>query len=250
MNRKKNNFTSGFTLVETMLFLGISGLLLVSMLAGTTVTIQRQRYSDSVNSTQSFFQKQYNETLNVINARSGRELCNAANIIVPAEGGPAESPGTSDCLVLGRVIEIVPGSDKLDSFAVVGREPSADTTALRDDELFQQYNPTLVRASEVQSFTIPWGAKVLVARKSEGGQINRLVILRSPRSGALYTYGYQTAGGGVSLQDGVLSTNRRATVNVCVRSEDIASSVSVVSIAMGGGPEAVQSKFDVGSSLC
>src|SRR5688500_5854731 len=103
----------GFTIIETMLFLGISGLLLVMLLAGTTVTIQRQRYSDSINSTQSLFQRQFNEAMNVTNAREGKELCNASNFIVPTDDASAEARGTSDCLVLGKAIDIPRGTDPI-----------------------------------------------------------------------------------------------------------------------------------------
>ncbi|HYG84263.1 MAG TPA: type II secretion system protein [Verrucomicrobiae bacterium] len=241
MNIKTQN---GFTIVELMLFLGISGLLLVMLLAGTTVTIQRQRYSDSVNSAQSFFQRQYGEALNVINARSGKEACSASNFIVPADDGSGEARGTSDCLVLGKAIDI-PRGNTLTSYTVVGRAPAAEDTSLAEDELLQQYNPTLVREIEAEAFDIPWGASVVNARKDAGEQINRLLLLRSPRSGALYTYAYQSSSGGAAAKDGVTRANRRATVNVCIRSADIASSTSIVSIAMGGGPEAVQARFDV-----
>jgi len=242
MDTKKQ---SGFTILETMLFLGISGLLMILLLAGTTVAIQRQRYSDSINSTQSFFQQQFSEALNVTNARSGKEMCSASNFIVPVEDGSAEARGSSDCLVLGRAIDIPTGNAPLDSYAVVGREPNTDVSDLKDDELLQLYNPTLVRLVEAEHFRIPWDASIVAARKDGAEAINRILILRSPKSGALYTYAYQSAGGAAAIRDGIVVANRRQTVNVCIKSADIISSTSVVSIAMGGGPEAVGATFDV-----
>ena len=50
---------TGFTLVEAMLFLAITGLLTVGILVGSGVAISQQRYRDSVNSLKSFIQDQY-----------------------------------------------------------------------------------------------------------------------------------------------------------------------------------------------
>ncbi|HEX6258779.1 MAG TPA: hypothetical protein VFZ48_04835 [Candidatus Saccharimonadales bacterium] len=236
----------GFTILETMLFLGISGLLMVTLLAGTTVAIQRQRYSDSINSTQSFFQDQFGDAFNVVNARDGRQMCDANNFIVPAEDSTKENRGASDCLVLGRAIEVPVGGTTFQSYAVVGRPPSiADPSSLRDDELLQQYNPTMVRDIDELTFDIPWGARVVAARKDRAEAVNRILILRSPKSGAIYTYAYTSPGSESRVQAGILQANRRLTVNLCVKSADIVSSTSIISLAMGGGPEAVRTEFDI-----
>ncbi len=61
----------GFTIIEVTLYLGVAALLLASMMTGITLAINRQRFSDSANSTQSFLQKQFNETQNTLNDRAG-----------------------------------------------------------------------------------------------------------------------------------------------------------------------------------
>ena len=236
----------GFTIVETMIFLGISGLLLVGLLAGTTVAIQRQRYSDSVNTTQSFIQQQYSEALNVVNARRGNEVCNASNIVVASGTGTSEAPGTSDCLVLGRAIDVAVNGTKMTAYHVVGRPPAGEEDPdLTDDELLKQYQPTLVKNVEVDDYEVPWGAKISAMRQTQTGPVNRLLVLRSPRSGALYTYVYNTASGQSDASSGISVTNRSNPVAICIQSADIASSTSVVSVSMAGGPEAVQTAFDI-----
>ncbi|MEP6710564.1 MAG: prepilin-type N-terminal cleavage/methylation domain-containing protein, partial [Candidatus Saccharibacteria bacterium] len=52
----------GFTIIEVMLFLAISGALAVGILIGSNVAITSQRYRDSLNSLQSLLQQQYNQT--------------------------------------------------------------------------------------------------------------------------------------------------------------------------------------------
>jgi type II secretory pathway pseudopilin PulG len=236
---------SGFTIVETMIFLGVSGLLLAGLLAGTTVTIQRQRYSDSVNTTQSFIQQQYSEALNVVNAREGTEACSASNVVVPAAGSP-ELPGTSDCLVLGRAIDVSAGTGKAIAYHVVGRASStAENPDLTDDQLLQQYRPTLVKNVAADEFDVPWGAKIIAMRQVGAGAVNRLLMLRSPRSGAIYTYAYDSLSGQSDATSGVSIANRSSTVSICIQSADIVSSTSVVSVSMSGGPEAVKTAFDI-----
>ena len=48
--------SKGFTIIEVMLFLAVTGALAVAILVGSGVAIGQQRYKDSVNSLQSFIQ--------------------------------------------------------------------------------------------------------------------------------------------------------------------------------------------------
>jgi Tfp pilus assembly protein FimT len=236
----------GFTIVETMIFLGISGLLLVGLLAGTTVAIQRQRYSDSVNTTQSFIQQQYGEALNVVNTRAGAEACNSSNVVVPAGSGSAEAPGTSPCLVLGRALDVEANGSDIIAYHVVGRPIAGeDDPNLTDDQLLQQYQPTLVKTIGANDYEVPWGAKISSMRQAARGPVNRLLILRSPRSGVLYTYAYNSVTGQANASSGISVVNRSSPVAICIQSADFVASTSVVSVSMAGGPEAVKTAFDI-----
>ena len=48
MANNKGAFRKGFTIIEVMLFLALSGLLLVGVLGGLGDNISRQRYNDAV----------------------------------------------------------------------------------------------------------------------------------------------------------------------------------------------------------
>ncbi len=54
---------SGFSLIEVMLVLGISGLMLVGLLAGTFSSISSQRYTDAVRTFAEFLRSVYNEVI-------------------------------------------------------------------------------------------------------------------------------------------------------------------------------------------
>lgn len=54
---------SGFTIIEVMLVLGLTGMLLVGLLGGTFASIASQRYSDSVRSFAEYLRQEYSEVL-------------------------------------------------------------------------------------------------------------------------------------------------------------------------------------------
>lgn len=61
----------GFTIIEVILFLAITGALLAGLLAGSVSSIKRQRYNDSVNDFVEFLRRTYSEVVNVENERTG-----------------------------------------------------------------------------------------------------------------------------------------------------------------------------------
>ena len=98
---------TGFTVIETMLFLAVTGALAVGILVGSGVSIGQQRYRDSVNGLKSYIQQQYSEVSNVVNSRDKTWACDAQGNVVEVEQISAEARGTSDCVVLGRFITIM-----------------------------------------------------------------------------------------------------------------------------------------------
>lgn len=203
---------TGFTLVEAMLFLAITGLLTVGILVGSGVAIGQQRYRDSVNSLKSFIQDQYSDVTNVTNSRDNQWRCDANGNIIEASGADAQARGTSNCVLLGRYITINDTGTVLTSANVVGyRTPGAEVATSDIVELQNNYT---LQASPLdqEEQEVKWGSRVVQPQSTTPMSFSMLV-LRSPLSGSIMTF----AAGGIQTPEALLVTNNVSTQhNLCV----------------------------------
>jgi len=205
---------TGFTIIETMLFLSITGLLAVGILVGSSIAINQQRYRDSVNSLKSYIQQQYSEIGNVTNNRDQAWTCNtAANITQsPAAGEPR---GTSDCVVLGRLITVDATGTKLTASNVVGYKPDSVADATSDIAELGSYKLG-ISPIEQDSEVVSWGAQV-VKQKSTTPQPLSVLIIHSPLSGSTLTF---TADGVQTDPNAMITLANVSSVhNLCVNAE-------------------------------
>ena len=172
--------TVGFTIIETMMFLAITGLLAVGILAGTGAAIAQQRYKDSVNSLQSFVQDQFSKVVNVANSRDGTWRCDAG-VAVQKNG---ESRGTGDCVILGRLIRVDESGTQLTANDVLGqRKPAAQTQASDLAELTTNYD-IAVSPIDADTEEVAWGAMIVQPHSAAATpQPTTILIIRSPLSG-------------------------------------------------------------------
>lgn len=166
----------GFTIIESMLVLAISGVLIVALLAGVGTSINVQRYRDSVVSFKSLIQGQYSELLNVRNDRTANWQCDAT--ASPEQGG-AQTPGQSDCVLLGRYISV--DQSDITIASIVGYQTAApsgnDINDIRN-------NYTLgISSATIERQTLEWGTRLADANRSV-----TIIMLRSPSSGTSYTF--------------------------------------------------------------
>lgn len=185
----------GFTIIEVLLFLAITGLLVMGVLASTGGTINAQRYMDSVASLKSTLQMQYTDVVNVSNERSSNLKCNSDAEI--SEGGASSSPvGQSNCVILGKMLQLDSTKQNLVIKDVIG---SADESLLvdkkNDIEVFRSYNIKAPNADlwSPKIYNIEWGALIsgivrpVLESPTESGNFT-ILILRSPSSGVTHTY--------------------------------------------------------------
>lgn len=182
----------GFTIIETMLVLAITGVLIGSLLVGVGSSITNQRYRDSVVSLKSLLQDQYSQTAYVSNDRNANWSCN--NATGPVQGGATVAAGQSKCVLLGRYIGI--SDTAISTATVVGYETS--TTPQTSDvlELSNNYSLT-ISSTSIESNQLEWGARIAWAKTgpsydkvgaTTAPRSIAILIVRSPSSGTTYTF--------------------------------------------------------------
>lgn len=178
--------TAGFTIIETMLFLAVTGVLVMAILIGTGTSINIQRYRDSVQSLQTTLQDQYSEVVNVRNETPSESLTCDNNAVVTADPSlPSGTRGQDDCVLLGRYVRTL--DDKtLAIDTVVGYVDPNIAQSSNDLAVLQQYsintNPDFSETYEVE-----WGA-ALHQEGSENAANFSLLVVRSPLSGVVRTF--------------------------------------------------------------
>ena len=206
----------GFTIIETMLFLAVSGALLAAILIGTGSSINVQRYRDSVSSLQAFLQAQYADVSNVSNDRAISDL--------PCGSVIAISIGQSDCVILGKYISTTDSKNLLVQ-SVVGNIPTGSTATLDDINVFLKAGDGTNKGFNAQispmatnSYNLEWGTAIsdIAANKSKPLQFSML-ILRSPISGILRTFVSPTTISAANIQRDLISKSALTQkVEMCV----------------------------------
>lgn len=244
----------GFTIIETMLVLAVTGVLIASLLVGVGASIARQRYNDSVVTLKSHLQDQYARVDSVSNDRDATWTCGAS--ATPAPGsvtGSVPGPGQSDCVLLGRYMSIVDGSVSMAT--VVGNE-KATTAGLSDiDSVKSNYTLGISRSS-IEDSSLEWGAKIAWPTSGSGARSPTMprsiaiLIIRSPDSGTTYTFTSDTVLNTTDITDAnlramlVVGSNvpGQGSRTICVNPDGVVVP-EMMAIAIGGaasGPGAIE----------
>lgn len=191
-------YKHGFTVIETMLFLAISGALTVAILAGAGFAVNQQRYRESVDSTTEMLKSQYADVFNVQNPeRSASALhCNTstAKVTDAAGAGAGDPRGWSDCVIVGKYIETTDGKS-LEVSTVLATENDSRTASgefkhdsSNDLTALEGYNIDSLPTSS-SSFTPKWEAS-LSSKADAGSESDSLgiMIIRVPSSGTIKTF--------------------------------------------------------------
>lgn len=197
----------GFTVIEVMLFLAISGLLVMGILGGTGVAINVQRYKDATNSLFSYFQSQYDLTINTQNTHTNLVACADGSVTASAT---AVTVGSSlSCFVTGRLITVSDNGKRITAQWVYAardaHQGDDDITALTNAGLF-----TSSVADTPEVYTPEWGTRLNVPKQATSMDGWQLLIVRSPSTGTVRTF--TTMSGDIFTQ---LST-ARAEVTACL----------------------------------
>jgi len=189
------HFKQGFTIIETMLVLAVTGVMVATLLVGIGGSINGQRYKDSVTSFKSLLQDQYSMIDNVSNNRDANWTCDV-NAKTVATGSAGTTPGQSDCVLLGRYVSVV--NDKISTASIVGVQKTKAPTA--NDVADIKTNYALgISTNSIEDSTLEWGAQIAwpvsgsdaAPTSVSPAPPNRaigILMIRSPLSGTAYTF--------------------------------------------------------------
>lgn len=249
---------SGFTIIEVMLFLAVTGALAAGILVGSGVAIGQQRYRDSVNSLKSLIQSQYNETANVVNGRSGSESCD--NNAVLASPNPVVTPqprGTTDCLLMGRLLTISNGTDITIANVVGYRTADTSVAPLGTSDVAELKNYNLNTSPiDQETNTIEWSARAVTPHSTAAEPLS-LLIVHSPLSGSVLTF-TSTSSPPPTLNQLVIDsagTNRSQTVNLCIEGSAgtfVGNKLAVRINPYASSPSAIEipTEYEGGAPVC
>lgn len=242
--------TAGFTIIETLLFLAISGLMMVAMVAGVSVSLNAQRYNDSVRTFHTLIQEQYAKIASTENDRPASRPCGLDATANPQENpSQAQTRGQSRCEVIGRYMAVEGGSIAI--YPVLAYRNVAINTSGADDVTLMRsasYMRLGIDASLADTRSLEWGTEIAwpsagsEARPQRTPRSLAFLFIRSPDSGQMYTFSSNSAPlTADSINEGTLrsmivagnTTPGQAARTICVDSAGLVLS-STLSIFVNG----------------
>lgn len=178
----------GFTIIETTLFLAISGILVVTMIAGAGVSLNIQRYRDATESFKSLLQAQYSALNNTQNGRDNNLACDGSAAVTTG----TTVRGQSACMLVGRYVRI--DQSDITIYNVLARQTSPPPSGRTDvDALINNYvltGSTFDRDERQMDWQtqIAWPRTGAGARSPITPRTIGVLFIRSPESGSVYTF--------------------------------------------------------------
>jgi type II secretory pathway pseudopilin PulG len=245
-----NKRGGGFTIIETMLVLAITGAIGVGLFIGWSANVSTQSYKDGVNTLLAKLQTQYDDTYNMSNSRGKKITCGAA--VVYDDTATTSNQGSSNCVVLGRYILFA--HDKVTIKRIVGVD-SASASQSSDLQSIKDFSPQVVAdAAEIpDEYDLPWGITLYKPDDSAKPPVYKaMVIIRSPLSGAVYTYSLDTTSGVEPTVASVLNgANSQQTVLCLMPGTSVAGTPMAITIAKDASThESVSRLSQEGGNKC
>lgn len=184
----------GFTLIEVALFLAISGLLLVGIIAGTQNSIWNQRFFDSVQNYTEFLRSIYSQVSNPQSVGSGRaDTAIYGKLVVFGEttgldGEPTNTGYTQEVFVYDVVGDVAGAGSGTGTAKKMLRDLKANVVvATKVDEFGRvvEVGP----AGIVQTYSPRWMASIEGVERVNGEWAfqGSILVVRHPRSGTINT---------------------------------------------------------------
>ena len=194
-----NHKLAGFTIIETVLFLGISSFLVVALIVGTGTSINNQRYIDAAETFKSVIQQQYADLSSVQNSRDDNWSC--GNSAFPTTTGTGkDNRGQSKCILIGKYLRLEDSNIAI--YQVIGHPRNTIQIGLNDIDSLKTNYVLNISKSETDNSTLEWGAQIAYPATEGGTAYSRpasprklgILIVRSPDSGQVYTFTSEDGG--------------------------------------------------------
>lgn len=253
----------GFTIIEVIIFLAISGLMLTMAMVGSGNLARQARFSDTVNSFHSTLQREYEEVVSGVNTRSSTQP--------GCSGGAGTQTGTDDCLLLGKVISFDQNGGNTVTIRTVTDTPTSPAYSTTGTIYTQIINANpQISTVNARTDELSWGASFQVASRNTDRTnasdlykvgttraiVNNIAFLRGPASGQIIPYYFYTSNlanvNGIesSLQAAVVDWNKTSNTeaNICIlNSQEYSggsSPVAAIRLGVGKGSVAIETNFE------
>lgn len=224
----------GFTIIEVILFLAISGMLLAIAIATITTNINNSRFNDAIRSTTSYLQGQYSAVAAGQSDRDTGTGCDASGAITNSP----TAAGMSNCVIMGRFIKLE-GSTFTERY-ITGHRTTLNGISADDTTAINQMNPVVAGSVAYEGeYNVPWGMGLVNTTLPSGvSQSTGLAIIRSPASGNIL---YYTQSNVLSAEPtlSIVDANLSKSAVLCF-ADDGGARVGRINIATGQGQEVIQ----------
>jgi type II secretory pathway pseudopilin PulG len=160
----------GYTIVEVMIFLAVSGLMFIMAAGFINGKQNRAEFRQGMNDINSQIQQTINDVSNGVYPSNGGFACSADNLgSAPTFSGTANGTGTNKgCAFIGKVMQFGVGttdSPTYNVYSIIGRQFQTDDKSLLPPTNFQQVKPVAMTGAGgsrdlTQSQNLKWGLHV------------------------------------------------------------------------------------------
>lgn len=203
-----SKFSSGFTIIELMLFLAITGLLIAGILVNAANSLNDQHYRDGVESIKNKISAQYAKVYSLTNNNTVGGGTTNIDPCQALDGNTSSTTlrGTSGCLYVGRLVQAIPGNGMsnlrispvvakprpgFDAGRFYANQQSAGGSATQGGttELNARYQIARYdgNADLIENDQFDWGLAAVPPGSNAMSTIS-LLIIRSPIDGTVQTY--------------------------------------------------------------
>lgn len=239
----------GFTIIEVLLFISVSGLIVLMALTGFTSSIDANRRIDTNRSFEAAIEAEF------ASVRAGsvvRMVAPDGKVVRCTPGGARAYPGASDeCIVIGKLLKIQQGTaSTVTVYNVVANvEPVGGCTESSIRGVIDCYEARVVDMSEpTDSFSPEWGAQINgIDFQSKSGtayrpyapaQTAHIAILRDPVSELVYMAPLNIVTGNngfADLTDTGVNSFANAKGQICLKHEGLLAPKSYLRFTGGEG---------------